>query len=255
MNEWMNSTDKPDSGDEYIDIRPWPVQVLVGRLVSLVTLGRRGILEAQETDDLFEAETDRFDLQSWAALELQTSLSSEEARILRVPVSELTDNDLAACTDALSAAVAIAWAVRVLPATTLTIPADIGDQERVLEWTPAPWTRVRPIARSVRVRGDDELATEREKWDIVTWRLSLFQDPVDFRPDRAALTDTIAEASAIGLLRSDGTDFLTDAGMSFARLSHDELSDIEHLVQIRLRTLNWVCGFGEDWDSAPILLD
>ncbi|MDQ3539319.1 MAG: hypothetical protein M3440_01400 [Chloroflexota bacterium] len=247
--------DEPDSGEEYIDIQPWPVQVLVGRLVSLVTLGRRGILEAQEADDPFEAETDRFDLQSWAALELQTALTTEEARILSVPVTELTDDDLAACADALSAAAAIAWALRVLPKNTLPIPSDPGDDERVLEWSPKPWTKVRPIARSVRVRSDDELAHERVKWEIVTWRLSLFQDPADSRTDRAALTETIAEASAAGLLRNDGTDFLTDAGETFARMTDDELLEIEHLAEIRLRTLNWVCGFGEDWDSAPLLLD
>lgn len=251
----MTMTSEPSGEDDFIDIRPWPVQVLVGRLVSLVTLGRRGILEAQETDDLFEAETDRFDLESWAALELQTALAPDEARILRIPVSSLNDDDLAACADALLAAAAIGWALRVIPTRTLTIPVDPDDEQRILEWSPKPWTRVRPIARSVRLRGDEELAHEREKWDIITWRLSLFQDPADMQNDCAALKETIAEASAIGMLRSDGTDFLTDAGVSLTEMSDDELSEIDHLARIRLRTLNWVCGFGEDWDSAPLVLD
>ncbi|CAA9563673.1 MAG: hypothetical protein AVDCRST_MAG43-2135 [uncultured Thermomicrobiales bacterium] len=248
-------TSDPGGEDEFIDIRPWPVQVLVGRLVSLVTLGRRGILEAQESDDLFEAETDRFDLESWAALELQTALAPDEARILHLPVSSLNDDDLAACADALLAADAIGWALRVIPSGTLTIPVDASDEQRILEWSPKPWTRVWPSARSVRLRSDEELAHEREKWDIVTWRLSLFQDPTDLQTDRAALRDTIAEASAAGLLHTDGDDLLTDAGASFAHMTDDELSEIDHLARIRLRTLNWVCGFGEDWESAPLFLD
>lgn len=255
MDAWVDMTEEMDVEDEYVDIQPWPVQVLVGRLVSLVTLGRRGMLEAEEADDLFEAETDRFELHSWAALELQTALSTEEARILSVPVSELTDEDLAACSDALTAAAAIAWALRVVPTDTLSIPADTIDGERVLDWGPKPWTKVRPMARAVRVRGDDELAHEREKWDVVTWRLSLFQDPDSTQTDRAALNQTMAEASTAGLLENDGTDLLTGTGVSFAQMTEGQLSGIEHLATIRLRALNWVCGFGDDWDSAPLLVD
>jgi len=255
MDEWTGEIDSLDNGDDYIDIRPWPVQVLVGRLVSLVTLGRRGILEAQDSDDLFEAETDRFDLEAWAALELHTSLTAHEARILRLPVSELGDDDLGACADALMAAAAIGWALRVLPAVTLTIPADAGDEQRILEWTPEPWTKVRPMTRSVRLRSDDELAREREKWDLITWRLSLFQDPADARVDRVALTEAVAEAAAAGLLHGNGIDFLSDTGVPFDSMPDEDLSEIDHFARIRLRTLNWVCGFGEDWDSAPLFLD
>lgn len=255
MDEPKEITNEQDGEDDFIDIRPWPVQVIIGRLISLVTLGRRGILEAQETDDLFEAETDRFDLESWAALELQTALASEEARILRDPVSSLNDDDLATCADALLAAAAIGWTLRVISSRTLTIPVDPGDEQRILEWSPEPWTKVRPIARSVRLRSDEELAHEREKWDIITWRLSLFQDPADMQTDRAALKETLAEASAADLLRTDGNDFLTDVGVSFAQMTDDELSEMDHLARIRLRTLNWVCGFGEGWESAPLFLD
>lgn len=249
---------EPDDDEEYIDIRPWPIQVLVGRLVSFATLGRRGIIEAEaadKVDDLFEAETDRFDLHSWAALELQPWLSADEARILRTPVTELTDNDLATCSDALLASAAIAWAIRVIPADTLSMPASMDDEPRVLEWSPRPWSKVRDATRSAWVRGDEELAREREKWDIVLWRLSLFQDQDDVEADHTALADAIVEASAAGLLRTEGTDFLTDAGVSFTQMTDEALSELEHLAEIRLRTLNWVCGFGEDWESAPLYLD
>lgn len=248
-------TNEPRDDEEYIDIQPWPVQVLVGRLVSLVTLGRRGILEVEQGDDLFEAETDRFDLQSWAALELQPWLSAEEARILRTPVTELTEDDLDTCFDALSASAAIAWAVRVVPADTLSMLTSRDEEQRVLEWSPKPWTKVRGATRAARVRSDDELANEREKWDIVLWRLSLFQDQDDAQRDRAALAEATVEASSAGLLQTDGADFLTDAGVPFAQMTDEELSELEHLAEVRLRALNWVCGFGEDWESAPLYLD
>lgn len=247
--------DQPDIEDEYIDIRPWPIPVLIGRLASLVTVGRRGILEAQEMPDLFEAETDRFELQSWAALELQSALTANEARILAFPMSGLRDDDLAECADALLAATAIAWSLRVVSSPTLTLPAGAQDERRVLEWTPAPWTNVRSITRSARIRSDEELAREREKWEVVVWRATLFQDDADRNTDQAALAEAITEVSAFGLLPNDGTDLKTDAGASFAMLSDEEMSEVEHVAGIRLRTLNWVCGFGEDWETAPLLLD
>ncbi len=109
--------------------------------------------------------------------------------------------------------------------------------------------------KSVRVRSDEELAREREKWDIAVWRLSLFQDSDGAEGDRAALTEAIDEVAAMGLLRTDGRDFLTDEGVSFATLSEDELAEMAHVAEVRLRALNWVCGFGEDWESAPLYLD
>lgn len=255
MDDRGTISDGQDFDNEYIDIQTWPVQVMVGRLVSLATVGRRGAIEADQATDVFDAETDRFDLQSWAALELQPWLSVEEARILRTPVGELTEDDLASSADALTASAAIAWALRVLPEDALTIPPNSADGQRLLEWSPRPWTRVRGVVKSVRVRSDEELANEREKWDIVVWRISLFQDADDATNDRTALAEAISEASAAKLLRTDGIDFLTDAGLSFAKMSDDDLAELEHVAGIRLRSLNWVCGFGEDWESAPLFLD
>jgi len=244
-----------DGDESFIDIQPWPVQELVGRLVCLTTVGRRGAIEAEAPGDPFEAETDRFDLQSWAALELGPWLSTTEAQILRTPVSQLSDDDLAACSDALSSSCAIAWAVRVLPDSTLRIALDNADELRVLEWSPAPWRKVREIARHVRPRSDQELANERERWDIVVWRLSLFQDPTTDSDDRAALAEVITEISDVGLPWTDDTDLLIDAGLPFSAMTEEELTEMEHHAALRLRTLNWVCGFGQDWESAPLILD
>lgn len=247
----------PDGRDDegFIDIQPWPVQELVGRLVCLTTLGRRGAIEAEVSGDLFEVETDRFDLQSWASLELGPWLSTTEARILRTPVSELSDDDLAACSDALSASCAVAWAVRVLPDTTLRVASDNADELRVLEWSPAPWRKIREIVRHVRPRSDQELANERERWDIMVWRLSLFQHANEEAADRAALAEVVNEVAQAGILPIDGTDLVTDAGLPFSALAEDELAGLEHHAALRLRTLNWVCGFGQDWESAPLILD
>jgi hypothetical protein len=242
-----------DYDGDTIDIRPWPVADLGGRLVCLASLGQRGAIEASDTES-FEAETDRFDLHAWAVLELGPWLAADESRILAIPAGRLDDDDLATCVDALAAAAAIAWAVRVLPGPSLGVPGSPKDAEKILDWCPRPWASVRRGLSSLRPRSDEELATERERWDVLVWRLSLF-DGEETVTDRDALREVVSEAHATGLLRTDESDFLTDAGLPLGKLGEDDRADLEHLAEIRLRTLNWVCGFGEDWQSAPLVVD
>lgn len=240
--------------DDYIDIRPWPVADLAGRLISLATLGTRGTVEATVAEDQFAAETDRFDLHAWGVLELGPWLSGEESRVLAIPAGQLDDDDLAACVDALTAAVAIGWALRVVPDERIGIPGTPDATARVLEWCPRPWAAVRRSFANLRVRSDDDLARERERWDVVSWRLSLFGED-DMGSDRAALSEAVAEAAATGLLANDGVDFLTDAGVPLSALGEDDRSDLANLAEIRLRTLNWVCGLGEDWQTTPLVVE
>jgi hypothetical protein len=50
-------------------------------------------------------------------------------------------------------------------------------------------------------------------------------------------------------------DFATDAGIPYSRLDPDHRADIAWLAELRLRTLNWVCGYGSSWESAPLYIE
>lgn len=245
----MSDDSQIGSDDDTIDIQPWPVIELIGRGVTLATVARRGILEVDESRDEFDLETDRFDLSTWARTELQNWLTDEELRILNTSMGELSDDDLSACDDALVSATAIAWAVRAVDTPRLPLPEDEAINEQTLGWAPQPWNKVRSQQSRARIRSDDELAAERERWELWYWRAT---DGVD---DPEAVREVVDEVRDSGLIPIAGDDFADDAGTPFARLSEEDRDDVGWLSELRLKALNWVCGFGESWESAPLYLD
>ncbi|MDQ3657223.1 MAG: hypothetical protein M3457_19390 [Chloroflexota bacterium] len=241
--------------DDFLDIHPWPPIELVGQLVSHVALGRRGLIEGDQNGDVFERETDRFELDAWAKLELTAWMTAEQTAILATPLADLSEAQLDSCQDALVVASTIGWAIYIVALPTLPVSTDGGPEGVVLEWAPGPWTPVRNTVKAIRVRSDELLATERERWELLTWRSTLFQDNESIDIDRQALEETIAELAGQSLVQTNGQDFTVTAGKPFSALQSDDLDQIAHEAELRLKTLNWICGFGESPATAPIFLD
>jgi len=241
--------------EEFLDIHPWPTVELVGQLVSHVALGRRGLIESDEQGDMFERETDRFELDAWAKLELTVWMSVDQSAILAAPLANLSEAQLEACHDALIVASTIGWATYIVALATLPISTDGGPEGAVLDWAPGPWTPVRSSVKAIRVRSDEHLATERERWELLAWRSTLFQDDESINIDQQALEETIAELAGQSLVETNGQDFIAARGKPFGALPADDLAQIAHEAELRLKTLNWVCGFGETPVSAPLFLE
>lgn len=230
-----------------IDIQPWPPVELVGRAVCLATVARRGALEVESDRDAFDLETDRFELATWARTELISWIGDNELDVLTQPINELDEDDLAFCDDALIGASTIAWAIRAIPDDILPLSQDGAAELNTLDWSPEPWARVRQLVNRARVRSDDDLARERERWELWYWRSH----------DAAAsdLPDVCAEAEASGLIPTDGRDFLNEQHVRFGDLSADDQDDVAWLSELRLRALNWTCGLASAWESAPTYVD
>lgn len=241
--------------DDFLDIRPWPPIELVGQLVSHVALGRRGLIEGDQNGDVFERETDRFELDAWAKLELTAWMTAEQTAILATPLADLSDAQLDSCQDALIVASTIGWATYIVTLPTLPITTDGGPEGVVLDWAPGPWTPVRNCVKAIRVRSDELLATERERWELLAWRSTLFQDDDSIDVDQQALEETIAELAGQSLVETNGRDFTIARGKPFGSLRSEDLDEIAHEAELRLKTLNWICGFGESPGTAPIFLD
>lgn len=235
--------------DDSVDIQPWPVIELIGRAVALASVARRGTLEVDNDRDLFDLETDRFDLVTWARTELQNWISDRELALLNTPVSELTEDDLSECDDALISASTIAWALRAVPSDELPILQDGVAEEQVIEWVPEPWEKVRQLQSRARLRSDEDLALERERWELWYWRST------DVEDDGEVLAEVVEEVQASGIIPVVDGDFATGEGVAYGALSLDDQDDIAWLAELRLRALNWVCGFGDSWERAPLYLD
>lgn len=244
----MSDRENPVPDDE-IDIQPWPVIEIIGRAVSLATVARRGMLEVDDERDTFDLETDRFDLTTWSRTELQNWISDRELELLSAPVGDLDDDALAECDNALVSASAIAWALRGIEIDRLPVPQDTAIEEQVLAWAPQPWMKVRQLQSRVRLRSDQELADERERWELWYWRAT------DGEEDATALADVVQEIAGAGLIAVSEGDLVTDEGVRFRELDADARDDIAWLAGLRLRALNWTCGFGPTWEAAPLYLD
>lgn len=245
----MTNNACPMGEDDSVDIQPWPVIELIGRAVALASVARRGTLEVDSEQDLFDLETDRFDLVTWVRTELQNWITDQELRLLNTPVNDLSEDDLAGCDDALISASTIAWALRAIRTGDLPIPQDGVAEQQVIEWAPEPWDKVRPLQSRARLRSDEDLAVERERWELWYWRAMEIDDSDE------ALSEVVTEVQQTGVIPVVDGDFATAEGVPYSRLNQDEKDDVAWLAELRLRALNWICGFGDSWESAPIYLD
>lgn len=240
--------------DDSIDIQPRPPRELLGRAALLAALGRRGLIEGEGDADPMTAETDRFDLQAWVRVELNLWMSPHDLHIFQAPVGSLTEEEEAYCADALVSASTIGWCIGAA-GRTLPMLSDGTPEREVLAWTPAPWTKIRSRVRLVRVRSDDELARERERWELIVWRMSLFTDTATLPDDEAALRDVLVEVASAGLIPVNRDDFATDDGVAFRDLAPDLREQLDAEATLRLHAMNWVCGFGRGWEDVPLFPD
>jgi hypothetical protein len=241
--------------DDFIDIEPWATPEIAGHLVAQVTLGRRGLIETDQESDVFERETDRFELEAWARLELASWLRESQFRILDQPLGNLSTEQLETANDGLVIGSTLGWALYLVNVGSLPMQSDGSAEMGLLEWSPTPWTPVRNVVKALKIRTDDALAAERERWELIHWRSMLFTEEETATEDREALLETVEELRELGSIPTAGNDLALDSGEPFSNLSADALFEIQHMAEVRLRALNWVCGFGESPDTAPLDLD
>lgn len=240
--------------DDSIDIRARPARELLGRVALLAALGRRGLIERETDADPMSLETDQFDLQAWARVELGSWISSEDLHVLQAPVGSLMEEEVEYCVDALISASTIGWCIGAFD-YDLPLVSDGSPEREILAWAPAPWIQLRSRVRLVRARRDEELARERERWELVVWRMSLFTVPDSRNDDDAALRDVIAELEDIGLISCVAGDLATEDGTPFWDLDASQRGQLDAEASLRLHALNWVCGFGTSWDDVPLFPD
>lgn len=233
--------------DDEIDIQPWPVLELIGRAVALTSVAQRGLIEMDDDSDVFTRETDRFELSTWARTELTNWITDAELAILNTPIGNLSDEQLLGADEALYAAGAVAWALRAVRDEYMPVPDSDAFNAAVMAWAPGPWDQVRKLQKQVRLRSDEDLAGERERMELWYWRGG----------DVSAedLVDVVAEIEAADLMPTVNGDLAVGGGIAFGSLSEDEQDEITWIAEQRLRALNWVCGFGDSWETAPLEID
>jgi imidazolonepropionase-like amidohydrolase len=76
--------------------------------------------------------------------------------------------------------------------------------------------------------------------------------PGEPAPDpRPAIAARARHLQAQGVFTAIGGDFPA-FGKAYGSLSEEEWSATHQIALSRLRALNWLCGFGADWDTVPL---
>ncbi len=261
----------PEDDDLELDIEVRPAADIADRLVALAAVARRAFLESglpaddewdEDEDDPDDrpddAETERYDLAAWLRDEgVDAALTAGERSILATPIGALDSDAAAGASWAGESLVALAWGAGLLSELP---PFDRpADSRAVLATLPEPWDKTTPLRSFIRPRSDEDAATGREIAELWYWRAGVegvrrSSSPAEARELRAVIRETAEEAVAAGLLpRSVDGDFPAGRGPVSA-LSDAALDDLATLAAARLRALNWLCGFGNDWDDVPLEL-
>lgn len=245
--------------DDSIEINVRPARDIVLRAIALVTLARRDWLEASEPGggeiEAFERETERFELYSWATRELGQTLTCAERDIFKASTGSLTEDQLDQCAASALSANAMSWTLNIHDELDLAKSESFTLAEEVVKWCPAPWESVEHAISASKLRSEADIASQRERCELWYWRATIADDPdMSSTDQRVAISDTTAEAAAAGLIEQVQNDFAVD-GIPFAKLEPETQRSIGMLAEAYLLALNWACGFGDSWDTAPLFPD
>lgn len=244
--------------DDELEIALRSREVIAARLVILASVVRRAALElpldvAVASGDTPEGE--RFDLQvALAEPPYADQITPAERQFLTAALGAAGER--AALAEAWRLEAVAAIASLVLPDAFLGEPWEPADPGPLLARIPEPLSDLRAFADSLQLPSDEGAAMARECAELWAWRTAIDEDLRTLTGGRLAelrdiLTDTVAEAASAGLLPEDGRDFLV-GGAEFSSLDAETKALVSEISLQRLTAFNWLCGFGETWDSVPL---
>jgi hypothetical protein len=177
---------------------------------------------------------------------LEESMSEEEHRAFEVPLGEWKDeiyNDASWRVESLGV---VAWALGLLPrlppfdepfGDELADVLDIDNWEELVE--------------NANLRPASDIDRLRDIASLWNWRAQVGTPPYESEDDELEIAEEAKNAHAVGLIgQLIGGDFPV-RGRAYREISEDVLEELGSIALERHYALNWLCGFGEDWDSVP----
>ncbi len=243
--------------DDAIEILLRSPEEIASRLIIVSSIVRRAALEhdGSEVDD--EPEALRFDLLAWLQSEgLDSQLTHHERELLEAKIETIAPDEVTAASWQGEAVVALGWVhglVEEMPGYDQ--PAD---SSRYIGAVPSPWSSTAAFRSQSIARSEASIAEERERAEIWHWRSEVAEllktaNYYDCTSLLDAVREVAREANQAGHLAVRDDDFDV-GGRAYHTLRVTEREDLGALATVRLQSLNWVCGFGGDWDAVPLQL-
>lgn len=240
--------------EDEIDVELRTPAEVRARVLILGAVLRRLALEDAPTDAAGELLGDAFDERAWLQDQgLAGKLTPRESALLDCPVGSFAPEVIAEVSWQGEAMIALAWAVGAVDKP----PVDAtSDPRPVMDLVPHPWDTVQHWLSDPTIVSETDAVRERELAEIWHWRATtelLLREAsaADRREYEAAIRDVAAEALDAGIVLGLRGDFLV-RGRSMKDLTDGEVDELIAVTGLRLRALNWLCGFGDSWDDVPL---
>jgi hypothetical protein len=122
---------------------------------------------------------------------------------------------------------------------------------------PSPWESTSAWSLKQTLRPESEIARMRELHEVWNWRLEVELERRSSKGQDLAELDQLIrtvtqDAITAGLLSPVKSGGFTLDGVPVTAMPPDKIAEHHLLTQQRLIALNWICGFGDDWDNVPI---
>ena len=242
--------------DDYVEIALRPPREVAERCIILAALIRRLWIESSFTPtDPGDLSAEAFDLREWLRAEgLWNSLTTAEKDFLQQNVGDLTEDQTAIVAWQVEGLATLGWALGL---AALSPPGDLGDVTAVVQAVPAPWDTIGHWTRAARIRPETEITAERDRAEILEWRLGI-EGPrrrsggQEHAAYVAAIGEVVREARASALLGSDSDTDLAIGDTPVTSFTNHDLERLSANAEERLRALNWICGHGASWDAVPL---
>jgi Domain of unknown function (DUF4272) len=242
--------------EDFVDIELRPAREVAERCIILATLVRRLWIESSFTStDAGDRSAEAFDLREWLRAEgLWNSLTSSEVDFLQQNVGGVTEDQSAIVAWQAEGLVTLSWALGLVD---LSPPGKLGNITTVVQAVPAPWDNIKEWILNACLRPEMEIAAERDRAEVLEWRIgiegprrrSTGEESAEYL---ATIAEVIDEARASALLEFDGgTDFMIGSSL-VTSVADQDLERLSALAEERLRALNWLCGYGTNWDAVPL---
>ncbi len=248
-------TDSGDS-DDSIDIEIRSVESVAKRCIILTTMLRRIAIESSiSSNEPNESLTAAFDLREWIRAEgLWADLTPYEAAHLENKAG-YTPPDTAGAVDETSEAIAaLCWAMGL---TEMLSEGHTNDLVKLIVNVPSPWENTAPWIAQRTLRPEEQVAHMRERAEIWEWRLAIEPARRNLQgSELQELNETlfmVARDSYVAgyIQRENDSGFAINAA-PVSKMTLDDINEMRLIAQSKLRALNWLCGFGDDWVTVPL---
>lgn len=245
-------SDNEESAEDELEIDLRPVPEVARRLLILAALAEHLSFSVSDSAGSDDRESSAFDLREWLRTEgIWPDLTQDEVLLLANGTTPGEEPDQFSVQDTLEALGALAWTLHLTPELEADLPASV---EPLIPSLPHPWDSTESWMRGLELRSLDAIAARREAAELWTWRLLTEDDLREvFGAELEELREVIREAEregrSAGILPRGG---FRVQGRDISTLNLTERNAILATSLARLQALNWVCGYGERWDSVPL---